>query len=53
MSYEEKWSSAKLINVIIERYFLVKDDSKIGNCSSRSDLFITKDSLLQKGYSEI
>ena len=33
--------------MIIEQYFLVKDDSKISNYSSHSELFITKDDLIQ------
>ena len=45
VSWDE--SSTKLIYMIIEQYFLVKDDSKISNYSSHSELFITEDDLIQ------
>ena len=61
VSYEKNWSSTNLIYLIIEWYFLVKDDSKISDISSRSELFTIKDDFVPprlpvywvKGYSEI
>ena len=40
VSKEEKRSSTRLIYLIIEQYFLVKDDSKISDCCSHGELFV-------------